>query len=47
MISKKASESVAGAVAAQKLEAALVSMQKEKAIAAIYKKYGFGFFAPE
>ena len=43
MISRKASESIPGSADAQKLEAALVSMQKEKAIAAIYKKYGFGF----
>jgi len=47
MISRKASESVTGRVAAQKLEAVLVTMQNEKVITAIYKQYGFGFFSPE
>lgn len=47
MISKKNSQSHAGSVAAQKVEAALVSMQKEGSIAAIYKKYGFEFFKPK
>ena len=47
MISRKASENLPGSADAQKLEAALISMQKEKAIAAIYKKYGFGFYETE
>lgn len=47
MISKKALASESAMVAAQKLEAVLVKMQKEKAISAIYKQYGFSFFPPE
>ena len=47
MFSRKVSESIPGSADAQKLEAALISMQKEKAIAAIYRKYGFGFIEPE
>ena len=47
MISRKATQAVPDTGDVQKLESALVSMQKEKAIAAIYRKYGFGFDEPE